>query len=174
MKLTTTKYRPQLKHFALSFGVTMLVYTLLCGVIYLALLVVSGMRLQEFWQDLASSSTVWLFPLLGSLTYAFSFQQHKLTITGIEDPGKVADWAANFLQEEGRTIISTDYNETVLASPNKFYRLFNYWLGAELVGIRYSADYVTVTGHYRHIDLIDSKIRFGKPAFDPTPKLANS
>ncbi len=97
--------------------------------------------------------------------HAFSFQRHELTITGIGEPGKVADWAVSFLQQEGREIISKHDTETVLASTNRYYRLFNYWLGAELVHIRYNAKNVTVIGHYRHIDLIESKIKFGKPVF---------
>jgi hypothetical protein len=167
LELTITKHRPQLKHFALVLALSMLLYGALMVLVNLIFWVAaSGATLNEFWQDLSSSSGFWLFPAIGGIMHAFSFQRHTLTITGIDEPGKVADWAVNFLQKESRQILSKQGSETVLASQNRYYRLFNYWLGAELVYIRYTTDHVTVTGHYRHIDLIDSKIKFGKPVFN--------
>ncbi|WP_139337820.1 hypothetical protein [Pontibacter indicus] len=128
-------------------------------------LVASSATLNEFRQDVSSSAGLWLFPVAGGIIHAFSFQKHTLTITGIAEPEQVAEWAVRFLQKEGRETISERDAETVLASPNKFFRLFHYWLGAELVHVRYTPDHVAVTGHYRHIDLIESKIKFGKLDF---------
>ena len=167
MKLAITKQRPQPKHFALVLMLSLLFYGLVLMLVYLVFWVVaSKATLDAFWQDIFSSTGLWLFPVAGGVIHTFSFQKHTLTITGIDEPEKVAEWAVGFLQKEGREIVSENETETVLASTNKYLRLFNYWLGAELVHIRYSTNQVTVTGHYRHIDLIESKIKFGKPVFD--------
>ncbi|MDX5422988.1 MAG: hypothetical protein LPK07_11875 [Hymenobacteraceae bacterium] len=166
MKLTVTKHRPQPKHFALTLAVTLLLYTLLCGLVFLFFHIASDMTAGELWQDLSSSTTVWLFPVLGGIMHAFSFQRHTLTITGIDDPAKVANWAVSFLLKEGLQVVSKQGAKTVLATQNRYYRLFSYWLGAELVNTRYTADQVIISGHYRHIDQIDSKIKFGKPVFN--------
>ena len=167
MELAITKHRPQLKHFALVLMLSMLLYGLLLMLVYLVFwLVASSATLHEFWQDLSSSTGWWLFPVAGGIVHTFSFQKHSLTITGIGEPKQVADWAVHFLQKEGREIVSEHGAETVLASTNKYYRLFSYWLGAELVHVRYTTEHVIVTGHYRHIDLIESKIKFGKPVFN--------
>jgi hypothetical protein len=167
MELALTKHRPQLKHFALVLAVTMLLYALafmLAQLIFWA--AVSDATIKEFWLDMSSSSGIWLFPLSGGILHAFSFQRHELTITGIDDSKKIADWAVHSLQKEGREILTQDTAETVLASTNRYYKLFNYWLGAELVHIRYTEDKISIVGHYRHIDLIESEIKFGKPVFN--------
>lgn len=166
MELALTKHRPQLKHFALVLALSILFYALVLMLVYLVFwLVASSATLHEFWLDVSSSAGLWLFPVAGGIIHAFSFQKHTLTITGIAEPKQVAEWTVGFLQKEGREILSEHDAETVLASQNKFFRLFNYWLGAELVHVRYTANHVTVTGHYRHVDLIESKIKFGKPDF---------
>lgn len=167
MEIVLTKHRPQLKHFALVLAVTMLLYALVFMLAHLIFwLAVSDATIKAFWQDLTSSSGVWLFPMVGGIMHAFSFQRHELTIKGIVEPENVAAWAVRLLQKEGREILAQHDAETALASPNRYYKLFNYWLGAELVHIRYNSDHVTVIGHYRHIDLVESKIKFGKPVFN--------
>jgi hypothetical protein len=173
MQLSRKTYPPQLKHFALTLAVTYAVYLLICLLTLAISVLVYGNSIGAFWQGLVDSAIVWMFPLMGAGTYAFALKKQELSISPIPDPRLVAGWMVDFLQEDGLEIIARHDENTELASPYSFHRMFRYWLGAELLTVRYTSDKVIVTGHYRHIEKVDTKFRFNKPVFHFEKQAAN-
>ncbi len=165
MQLSRKSYAPRLKHFVLTLAVTYAAYLLICVLLLSATVLGYGNTVEAFWQSLADSAVVWLFPVMGAASYTFALRQRELSISPIPEPKLVAGWVVDFLQEDGLEIIAQHKGETTLAPPYRFHRAFRYWLGAELLTVRCTADRVIVTGHYRHIEKVDTKFRFNKPVF---------
>ena len=165
MQLSRKTYPPRLKHFALTLAVTYAFYLAICVLILTVSVLGFDNTPEAFWQDFTDSLVIWIFPLMGAGSYAFALKKQELTISPIPDPKVVADWTVDFLQEDGLDVIARHNGNTTLASPYRFHRLFRYWLGAELLTVRSTSDQVIVTGHYRHIEQVETKFKFSKPVF---------
>ncbi len=109
--------------------------------------------------------TLLLLPVINSIIHAYGARKHSFTISDVDDTGHVASWAIDLLQKNGMKVRTEHQNQTVLEPANGISKWFGNKFVTELVSIEPTADSVVITGKYKYIDIIDTKIKFGKPTF---------
>ena len=161
MKIQTYTHKPELKVFLKSLVLMLFLMTVLAMVFYL--IFNSGESVKEY---LKSAAFILLFiPVINSITKAYSDRKYTFTVSEVDDTVHVKNWAVNILQQNGMRIKSDTAQQTILEPDRKFLRILNYWFGTELVKVNYSEDKFSATGHYRYIDVLDSKARFSRTSF---------
>ncbi len=97
-----------------------------------------------------------------SIGVTYGARRFQLKISDTNDIGKTKDWILENLLKNGLIIRENNDSGTTLESIKSFNRLFNNWFGTESVHIRHVENKIIVEGPFRHVDQIDSKLRFGK------------
>ena len=113
------------------------------------------------------SSTTWwtsltLLSLGTSIGVTFGARRFQLNIAETNDIVRTKDWTLEYLSKNGLRIKENKESVTTLESNKGFNRLFDNWFGTELVHVRQIADQIIIEGPFRHVDQVDSKLRFGK------------
>ncbi|MEJ8801594.1 hypothetical protein [Pontibacter sp. H249] len=123
----------------------------------------AGEPIKEY---LKSAAFILLFlPVINSITKAYSDRKYTFIVSEVDDTACVKNWAVSILQQNGMRIKSATAQQTVLEPDKKFFRWLNHWFGTELVKVNYSEHKFSATGHYRYIDVLDSKARFSRTSF---------
>lgn len=162
MKTETIAYKPDFKSFLAYFAVMFGLFTVMAVTIYF--IFSYGEPLLEFFNSLFFIYLA--LPIVNAISFGYGARKHQFIISEVDDPAHVADWAVALLKEKGMRVKSSGENKpTVLESSNKYFRLFNNWFGTELLEVSTSEYEFTATGHFRYIDILDSRIKFGKVDF---------
>lgn len=103
-------------------------------------------------------------PIVNSLVSAYSARKHTITITEVDNPAQLASWAIELLLLNGMNINSELKYQTVLEPKSNFLKWFGNRFGTELAIVSYTENQVTIAGNFKYIDIIDTKIKFGRVA----------
>ncbi|WP_299824059.1 hypothetical protein [uncultured Pontibacter sp.] len=161
MKTEILAYKPAFKSFLLYFALMFGLFSVLTVGFYLLL-----ENDKAFTEYLSSFLYFYFFiPVFNAAAFAFSTRKHDFIISEINDTAHVANWAVELLQQKGMRIKSAAGNSTVLESGKKIFRAFDNWFGAELITISATENEVIATGNFRYIDILDTKLKFGKVDF---------
>jgi hypothetical protein len=168
MKLQTeiVAFKPELKHF-LSYVAVML------GLF--AVIAVTFYFIFSYGEPVTNFFTPLFFiyltlPFIQGASFGYSARKHQFIISDLDNPEHVADWAVALLKEKGMRVKSSGENNTlVLESGNKYFRMCNNWFGTEQLQINTSENEFIATGHFRYIDILDTRIKFGKVDFKQSP-----
>ncbi len=106
-----------------------------------------------------------LLPVINSIINTYGARKHSFTISDVDDTGHVASWAIDLLQKNGMKVKTEHQNQTILEPANGISKWFGNKFDTELVSVEATADHVAIIGKYKYIDIIDTKIKFGKPTF---------
>ena len=161
MKTQTYIYNPEFKVFLKFWLSISLLMLLLATILYL--IVNDG---EPFQAHLRSNWPIlFVLPLINSIIHAYGARKHVFSLTDTDDPTHVANWALELLQKNGMNVKSENQNKTVLAPTKGIPKWFGNKFGTELVTVESAADKIVITGKYKYIDIIDTKLKFGQVAF---------
>lgn len=161
MKTETIAYKPSFKAFLLYVALMFGIFSFMTLVFYLFL------EKEESFTDYLSQFFYFYFliPIFNAAAFAYSTRKHDFVISGIDDPAQVANWVVELLQQKGMRIKSTTGSGTTLESGKKYFRWLNNWFGKELITINATEYEVIATGNFRYIDILDTRLKFGKVDF---------
>ena len=157
MKLESGYLKPRLQTF-LGLFILSIILTLVLRAVF---------HLSTSWTAFEINSPLWwfnviIFPFTISLGVTFGARRFRLEITDTDDIEKAKNRTLEYFSNNGLRIIENTSNGTTLESNNSFSRLLDNWFGTELVSVRHSANKLIVEGPFRHVDSIDSNLRFSK------------
>ena len=92
----------------------------------------------------------------------FGARRHRLVIELPVDGTKIRMYIVNYLCSSGLRIKTERESDVELESNHGFSRIFKNWFGMETLSIKQSVNKIVVEGPVRHVDSVDSKLRFGK------------
>ncbi len=161
MKTQTYTHNPEIKVF-LKFWLLIFSFLLLLITIFY-LIVNDGEPFRDHLK--VNGLTLLLLPVINSIIHAYGARKHSFTISDVDDTGHVASWAIDLLQKNGMKVRTEHQNQTILEPANGISKWFGNKFDTEIVSIEATADNVAITGKYKYIDMIDTKIKFGQVAF---------
>lgn len=161
MKTKLLAHNPKFKIFY-RFWLVQFIFMLVIASVFF-LIVDDG---ETLWDYLKSVGFIVLvLPIINSFISTNSARRHTFTITEVEDTTNVADWAVELLLKNGMRIKAEHQNETILEPAKSVLRWFGNRFGTEQATVKYTDNEVTIAGHSKYIDIIDSKIKFGHVTF---------
>jgi len=110
-----------------------------------------------------------LYPTINAIIGAYSARNQTFTITAIDDPELVAGWVVAVLQKNDMRIVAEHENEIFLEPTNRYFRWFATWFGPGHTTVNYTERGVTIAGSIKAVDIIDTKIKFGRVDFTEQP-----
>lgn len=157
MKLESRNLKPDLRTF-LGLFILSIVLTLVLRAI---------LHLSTSWNAFEVNSSLWwfnliIYPLGISIGVTLGARRIQLKIADADNIEKAKNWTLEYFSKNGLRIRENNSSGTTLESTNSFGRLFNNWFGTELVSVRHIDNEVIIEGPFRHVDSIDSKLRFSK------------
>jgi hypothetical protein len=113
-----------------------------------------------------STATGWLnifvYPLFISLGVTFGARRVQLVVSDTVDMNDIKERIFRHLNNNGLKIKTGDEYQKEFESTNSFNRLFSNWFGTEIISISESGTEIIIEGPLRHINTLDSKLRFDK------------
>jgi hypothetical protein len=157
MKLESGYLKPSLRTFLGLFILSIILTLTLRAILHLS----------TYWNAFDINSSLWwfnliIYPLGVSLGVTFGARRLRLEITDTDDIEKAKNRTLEYFSNNGFRILENTSNGTTLESTNSFNRLLDNWFGTELVSVRQKDNKIIVEGPFRHVDSIDSKLRFSK------------
>ncbi|WP_299824061.1 hypothetical protein [uncultured Pontibacter sp.] len=165
MKTHTYAHSPKFSVFLKFWLLILLLMLLLVAAFYL--LFNQGEPLKDHIRS--SGPILFILPLINGVIGAYNGRKHTFTITEVADTAHVAGWAVDLLQKNGMRIKNTQQTITVLEPTSSFLRWFGNRFGTEQAIVNYTENAVTVSGNFKYIDIVDTKIKFGRVAFQNQP-----
>uniref|UniRef100_UPI00404B29DB hypothetical protein n=1 Tax=Fulvivirga sp. TaxID=1931237 RepID=UPI00404B29DB len=161
MKLEKIPLRMNLGMFLKNFLTMLVALFVLKSIIHLVISLISvnpiEMNLFDWWFYIV------LLSFLTSSGVTIGAKRFQLNIAETGDLGRAKEWVLDYFSKNGLRLRETNNGQTILESTNSFYRLFKSWFGMELVSIKRIEDKLVVEGPVRQVELIEYKLRFGKP-----------
>lgn len=162
LKTEILAYKPELKNFLGYFAVMFGAFTVMALILYFTFSY--GEPVTGFFSPLFFIYLT--LPFIQAAAFSYSARKHQFTISNVDNPKQVTEWAAALLQEKGMRVEAAEENEPiVLVSGNRYFTMFNNWFGTEQLQLSTSENEFIATGHFRYIDILDSRIKFGKVDF---------
>jgi hypothetical protein len=93
---------------------------------------------------------------------AWGGRRVQIVLGNLSDTEKAKDWSLAFLSKNGLQVKEQKANKIKMESRKSFNRVFNNWFGTELVLISQHENNLVIEGPFRHVENLDSKLRFGK------------
>ena len=157
MKLESGYLKPSLRTFIGLFVIS----------IVLTLVLRAILDLSTSWNAFEMNSFFWwlnilIFPFGISLGVTFGARRHRLEITNPDAMENIKNRTLEYFLKNGLRIQVNSDNGTTLESTKSFNRLLDNWFGSELVSVRHIDNRLIIEGPIRHVDSIDSKLRFSK------------
>jgi len=157
MKLESGYLKPSLRTFLGLFILSIILTLTLRAILHLS----------TSWNAFDINSSLWwfnliIYPLGVSLGVTFGARRLRLEITDTVDLEKAKNRTLEYFSNNGLRILENTSNGTTLESTNSFSRLLDNWFGTELVSVRHNDNKLIVEGPFRHVDSIDSKLRFSQ------------
>src|SRR5690606_35623255 len=146
------------------FGLTFLLFFSIITLFYF--LTSFGQPISAYFEALGSLWFMALFiPLFNSAIHTYATRLHTLTISEINDPAYVANWAVELLEKNTVKLEQESASEKVLMPTGRYARFFNRFFNTEVVSINTEPGQVHITGLYKYVDILDARIKFGKVNF---------
>ncbi|GAB3203836.1 hypothetical protein ABID22_001993 [Pontibacter aydingkolensis] len=165
MKTHTIAHSPKFTIF-LKFWLLILFVMLLMGAIFY-LFLNQGEPLTDYLKS--SGLILFILPLINGIIGALNGRTHTFTITEVDDTAYVANWAVGLLQKNGMRIKSKHQNQTVLEPTSSFLRWLGNRFGTEEASISFTENEVIIAGNGKCVDVVDTKVKFGRVAFQNQP-----
>ncbi|MBJ6116735.1 hypothetical protein JAO76_00940 [Pontibacter sp. BT310] len=165
MKIQTYTDHPRLKTFIKLFGFNlglMLIPVVACYLIF-----DFGSPVKDYLQSVGLLFA--LYPSINAIVGTYTARKQTFTITAIDDPALVAGWVVAVLQKNGMRIVAEQVEEVMLESTNWYLKWFAIWFGPGLTTVNYNSSSVTITGSIKSVDIIGTKIKFGRVDFNEQP-----
>lgn len=157
MKLSKTSLKPNFRAFLGLFILSMVSLLIVRTILYLTTNFSSfDLSTAEGWLNVVG------YPLFISLGVTFGARRLHLVIYDTVNIENIKVSTVEYFKNNGLTIKREKEDELEFESNNKFNRLFNNWFGAELTTVRQTDNKIIIVGPFRHVDSIDSKLRFSK------------
>ncbi|NEM97096.1 hypothetical protein [Pontibacter burrus] len=165
MKTQTYTHEPEfsmfLRFFGFMFGAMLLIVTVMYLIFEFGTPVLDYLRSVGFMFI--------LYPVVSSIIGAYGARKHTLTISEINDPARVADWAVELLEKNEMIVVVKQQSQTVLQPTGGFYKWYARMFKTAPATVSYNMQAVTITGLSKHVDIIDTKIKFGRVEFKEQP-----
>jgi hypothetical protein len=161
MQTQTYIHKPEFKVFFKFWLSISLLMLLLVTIFYL--IVNDG---EPFKSHLNSQWPIlFVLPLLNAIIHAYGARKHTFTLSDVDGSAHVTLWAIELLQKNGMKVKSEHQNQTILEPAKGLAKWFGNKFGTELVTIEPTTNKIAITGKYKYIDIIDTKLKFGQVAF---------
>ncbi|MEJ8801595.1 hypothetical protein [Pontibacter sp. H249] len=161
MKTHLYAHNPKLTIFLKFWLLTLSLMMLLVAAFYL--LLNQGEQIKDYVRS--AGPILFILPLINGIIGAYNGRKHTFTIRQVDDPSHAAVWAVELLQKNGMRIKNEQPQQTVLEPTSSVLRWFGNRFGTEQATVSYTENAVTVAGNFKYIDIVDTKIKFGRVAF---------
>lgn len=157
MKLKTTTLKPKFSAFVGLFILALTIMFLVRVVFHFT----TSIGLFDF-----STTLDWFnfffYPLFISLSLTYGVRRIQLVIEDPADLDRVREWILSSLRSNGLRVKYKIRYDLDFESTHRFSRIFNNWFGMEITTVKKLDRCIIVEGPFRHVDFVDSKLRFGK------------
>lgn len=117
-------------------------------------------KIYDWWINLI------LIPIGSAVGYSLGTRRFHLIISETTDLEKTKSWALDFLLRNGLKIKSTNDIETIIQSKKGHNQIFGNWFGTELTSIKKIENRIEIDGPFRHIDIIETKLKLKEVPHD--------
>lgn len=165
MKTQTYTYNPRFKAFFKLLGFNlglMLIPIVVCYLIF-----DYGAPVKDYLKSVGF--ILCLYPAMNSIIGAYSARKQTFTISAVDNPGMVAGWVVEVLQKNDMRIVAEHENEVILEPKSRYLRWFGKQFGPGPTSVHYNQHDVIIAGTMKAVDIIDTKIRFGRVDFKELP-----
>lgn len=157
MKLSKISLRPNFRTFLGLFILFMISLLIVRTIFYLATNYNSfDLSTPEGWLSVVG------FPLFLSLGVTFGTRRFQLVIYDAAETENIRFSIVEHFKSNGLNIKKKKGDVLEFESNNFFNRLFNNWFGTELTTLKQTDNKIIIEGPFRHVDSIDSILRFSK------------
>lgn len=111
--------------------------------------------------SLSWSPTLILMAVGTSAGVTLGARKFQLNIVNSDNLEKTKEWTIEYFIKNGLRVRENNNSGTTLESISSFNRLLNNWFGTELVSVKQTDNTLIIKGPFRHVDSVDSKLRFG-------------